>query len=583
MYGVHLREPFRWKEWIPLVTQQQRLRNLMQVIAYNIRPPEELRSPKKGLKLSYYFTLHLSTMSSPLYSSEKLESENPKWAEFDVDHLNGSVNGVILRLWVHCDGAGISDSVITIWGVYFSGLVYLGPKLFAADPGALTANTIVFHMNGGYFTAPYCFINPHPATPWTLSIQLSASQVKTSYSVKLLLRLQTMQQAIKKQTQATYLLREKISAGAITSDMHSFNEGRESAILRRIMNQPVKPRPPPQEILEVKRQIEMLQFRVNLLKHEKEQRQASLRQRVRLKESLMDQNEDRGNELMSKYFKLKKDLEKYREYKKQLLTVQCNLNHESTLLDIRRKELMSELSYIYPIVAHPDGRYTIREVHLPNSEDFDGKNELMISVALGFVAHLVQMLSYFLNVPTRYPICHFGSRSKMIDHIIDKIRDEEREFPLYSKKKEKFHFQYGVFLLNKNIAQLRWCCGMSTGDLRATLPNLAALMNMSANHNGGTLFERRNVAETLSEVSLSGLSFSLDEGLNFMGGNLSPEQTDSDPQSYLKSHREAGRSRHDTMPAPSHDLASLMSLDLPPRTFHAANGLCNTLTHEPPS
>lgn len=75
----------------------------------------------------------------------------------------------------------------------------------------------------------------------------------------------------------------------------------------------------------------------------------------------------------------------------------------------------------------PDGRYTIRNVHLPNSEDFEGKDEIMVSVALGFVAHLVQMISYFLDVPTRYPICHFGSRSKIIDHITDNIPDKERE------------------------------------------------------------------------------------------------------------------------------------------------------------
>jgi hypothetical protein len=52
---------------------------------------------------------------------------------------------------------------------------------------------------------------------------------------------------------------------------------------------------------------------------------------------------------------------------------------------------------------------------------------MMISVALGFVAHLVQMMAYFLNIPTRYPIRHFGSRSKVVDHITDKIPDKERE------------------------------------------------------------------------------------------------------------------------------------------------------------
>lgn len=72
-------------------------------------------------------------------------------------------------------------------------------------------------------------------------------------------------------------------------------------------------------------------------------------------------------------------------------------------------------------------KYTICGVHLPNSEDFAGHDETMISVALGYVAHLLQMITYFLDVPLRYPIYHAGSRSKIIDHIMDKIPDKERQ------------------------------------------------------------------------------------------------------------------------------------------------------------
>jgi UV radiation resistance-associated gene protein len=56
------------------------------------------------------------------------------------------------------------------------------------------------------------------------------------------------------------------------------------------------------------------------------------------------------------------------------------------------------------------------------------------------------------------------------------IPDKEREFPLYFRSKEDVYSKYGVYLLNKNIAQLRWYCGLSTQDLRATLPNLLNLL-----------------------------------------------------------------------------------------------------------
>jgi len=52
---------------------------------------------------------------------------------------------------------------------------------------------------------------------------------------------------------------------------------------------------------------------------------------------------------------------------------------------------------------------------------------------------------------------------------------------LFARSKDKLQFHYAVYLLNKNIAQLRWYCGLPTTDLRATLPNLATLINIKPN------------------------------------------------------------------------------------------------------
>lgn len=49
-------------------------------------------------------------------------------------------------------------------------------------------------------------------------------------------------------------------------------------------------------------------------------------------------------------------------------------------------------------------------------------------------------------------------------------------FPLFTKGKERIQFTYAVYLLNKNIAQLRWLFFMHTPDLKATLPNLLSLL-----------------------------------------------------------------------------------------------------------
>ncbi|KAF9939788.1 hypothetical protein BGZ67_008896 [Mortierella alpina] len=51
-----------------------------------------------------------------------------------------------------------------------------------------------------------------------------------------------------------------------------------------------------------------------------------------------------------------------------------------------------------------------------------------------------------------------------------------KEFPLFGKGQERLRFEYGVFLLNKDIEQLMNAYGRQFMDLRRTLPNLRDLM-----------------------------------------------------------------------------------------------------------
>ncbi|XP_075987673.1 UV-resistance associated gene isoform X2 [Anticarsia gemmatalis] len=144
----------RCREWTPLATQQLRLRSLIQIVGYNIRPPEWCTLP-----CSFYLTLHHTTMSAPFYTSERICSPHPKWKEIDSEttHRVSSAN-VVIRIWCHIlqsndDTAKIQqDTVIQTWGVYFSGLRYIGANLasnFTSD--CFKSNTLVFQMHGGYF------------------------------------------------------------------------------------------------------------------------------------------------------------------------------------------------------------------------------------------------------------------------------------------------------------------------------------------------------------------------------------------------------------------------------------------------
>lgn len=49
-------------------------------------------------------------------------------------------------------------------------------------------------------------------------------------------------------------------------------------------------------------------------------------------------------------------------------------------------------------------------------------------------------------------------------------------FPLFGRAKARLEFNYAVYLLNKNIAQLRWYNGYSTNDLRTTLYNCLVML-----------------------------------------------------------------------------------------------------------
>ncbi|KAJ8706051.1 hypothetical protein PYW07_010828 [Mythimna separata] len=144
----------RCREWTPLATQQLRLRSLIQIVGYNIRPPEWCTSP-----CSFYLTLHHTTMSAPFYTSERISSPHPKWKEIDTEstHRMSSTN-VVIRIWCHIlhpndDTSKLQqDTVIQTWGVYFSGLRYIGANLasnFTSD--CFKSNTLVLQMHGGYF------------------------------------------------------------------------------------------------------------------------------------------------------------------------------------------------------------------------------------------------------------------------------------------------------------------------------------------------------------------------------------------------------------------------------------------------
>jgi hypothetical protein len=101
-------------------------------------------------------------------------------------------------------------------------------------------------------------------------------------------------------------------------------------------------------------------------------------------------------------------------------------------------------------------------------------NEEGVATALAYAAFVVQLLAAYLDKMLVYPITFCGSRSMIRDGISAMVGP--RMFPLFSRGVDTYRFEYGVFLLNKNIEMLMSDRNLRALDMRHTLPNLKNLL-----------------------------------------------------------------------------------------------------------
>ncbi|PKI85726.1 hypothetical protein MVES1_000705 [Malassezia vespertilionis] len=147
---------------------------------------------------------------------------------------------------------------------------------------------------------------------------------------------------------------------------------------------------------------------------------------------------------------------------------------------VNRQRLFYELDTIYPIQLE-DARellYSIVHLPLPNgvasSNAGTGGDPESTASALAFAAQLVLLISAYLHHFLPYHIKTLGSRATMRDTI--SVMQGPRTFVLYGKGIERYRYEYGVFLLNKDIEHLMNQHHVPVLDLRNTLPNLKNLL-----------------------------------------------------------------------------------------------------------
>jgi hypothetical protein len=435
-----------------LVTQQYRLRHVYQIFGLNFP-----HLPKKG---AYYFTLHLTTMSAPFYTSEKLDSANPKWSELDRRNLsNLSTTAVVLRVWRHsCDAA---DAIVSTWGVNLSGLVYLGNKIAEIQPAFFTPNTVIFNIRGGFFTSRQVVTEESGKSPPFVdnlnvkavdgckqvfrrtAVRAPKAEVRSSYNINKLRKLHSLQVTIRNKRLDVQVVREKIEVkcGLNNSDEANSPESPRASspsnvryapqlLTMKSVNKMLEQKPTKmqrKEMEKMRNEIEIEQFKSKLLSQERDKKSALIRRFKNKLKDLAEDNERKNLELMDSYYRLSRETDKLKELKKNMVPTHDLLMTLYSQLYHRRRQLLQQLLFIYPIQQMTEKKYTIQGIYVPNSDILSDCSDTGISVALGYITHVLLMCSTFLQVPLRYSMTHYGSRSYITDHVSPNLPERERE------------------------------------------------------------------------------------------------------------------------------------------------------------
>ncbi|KAI0286694.1 hypothetical protein BGY98DRAFT_941490 [Russula aff. rugulosa BPL654] len=144
-----------------------------------------------------------------------------------------------------------------------------------------------------------------------------------------------------------------------------------------------------------------------------------------------------------------------------------------------RASLITTLASLFPIdlISGSDLLFSILDVPLPipvgvtdpapplSLPTHKEVNEEGVATALAYAAFVVQFLATYLDKMLR---------SMIRDGISAMVGP--RMFPLFARGVDTYRFEYGVFLLNKNIEMLMSDRNLRALDMRHTLPNLKNLL-----------------------------------------------------------------------------------------------------------
>ncbi|KAI1004235.1 hypothetical protein K3495_g3976 [Podosphaera aphanis] len=375
-----------------------------------------------------FFTIHCASQNVPIYISEVVEkSINPSFRLFDLSMFGPAttrLDTIIVTVWAKKDEfVPLIEVEVNLQILQFVGQL---------QSHVYPPNCLLFHLVDGIYSMDLTAEYPKPKPGQTLAT--------SSYSA--LMRLANLDESIQDALATREELAAQINALLQTRHVDESLQARENLKLTNSY------------LLSARKFLEN-----------------SIRRRKDLKASIEARKEaiKAGKEMQAKA------MEDMRNAEDKLKQCRIMINSAANELSGQRRRICEELQAIYPIEpTKPPFTFSICDLELSNIF-FDDVDEEKVSAALGYVARIVDLLQYYLSVPLPYPISPNGPRV-IIHDFISILQDNQRIFPLYLQGTVRFRFDYGVFLLNKNIEWLAKSQGLKILDIRQTLPNLKYLL-----------------------------------------------------------------------------------------------------------
>ncbi|KAK6440356.1 hypothetical protein LTR95_003416 [Oleoguttula sp. CCFEE 5521] len=456
---------------------------------------EKLENVVADKMADVFFSLHVPGVEEPIYISEVVATTmNPTFRSFDLSLASPGTTRIErfnLRLWVK-SSKWQSWRQLVDFSVQLSVLQYLGQHAEEAQR-PLPPNAVLFYLRDGVYTLHSSLSDYAPAAAIIPPIRRSNSgRTMGTSSFDALLKLGKLDDSIQDALEARNRLAKDLE------DLINANRG---ALSER------------DQVTEARDRLKTIEYAKKTVAKQMEKAQ---RQKSEKTSTLANRRELMATDLE---LRAKRRLE-IRQSADSLPSEHAQQEQLRKNIESQRRRICEDLQVAYPIRPIPGKTlaFKIRDLQLPNSDILDNESSDNVAAALGHVAAVLQLLSFYLAQPLLYPLTPRGSTSTIYDPISllkpsttsaarsnDKSQALLRTYPLFTRGTPRFRFEYALFLLNKNIqVLLETTFHVRVLDIRHTLPNLKYLLYVATAGEGELPARKSGGVKGLLRVSARG-------------------------------------------------------------------------------